>query len=106
VARRQRPATHRFVGGTKRLIPRFSLDQARETTMIEVHQTQFGYRGAYRLDEVNHCPGCGQTQWLVGRLVAECPFCHTAMPIVAGSMIGPGLFDTRGGHTAVIPLAA
>lgn len=29
------------------------------------------------------CPGCGRTNWLVGRLMAECGFerCRTAIPI-------------------------
>jgi hypothetical protein len=74
--------------------------------MIEVRQPPFGYRAVYRLDEVNHCPGCGQSQWLVGRLIAECAFCHAAVPITAGGMIGPGLFDARPRQPATVPLAA
>jgi hypothetical protein len=31
--------------------------------------------------EVNHCPGCGRSQWLIGRLSAECAFCSTAVPL-------------------------
>lgn len=27
------------------------------------------------------CPGCGSTQWHVGRSTAECPRCATAMVI-------------------------
>jgi hypothetical protein len=96
----------RFIYGTKRFVAVFSPDQSRETVMIEVRQAQFGYRAVYRLDEVNHCPGCGQSQWLVGRLVAECPFCHAALPITAGSRIGPGLFESRGRRPATVPLAA
>lgn len=33
----------------------------------------------YHFGETNHCPGCGRTQWLVGRVTAECAFCHTAL---------------------------
>jgi hypothetical protein len=40
-----------------------------------------GYRPVYRLSQVNHCPGCGRSHWLVGRLLAECGFCATALPI-------------------------
>lgn len=40
-----------------------------------------GYHAVYREDEVNHCPGCGRTHWLVGRLSAECAFCSTALPL-------------------------
>ena len=38
-----------------------------------------GYNILYRPNEVNHCPGCGKTHWLVGRQSAECAFCHTAI---------------------------
>jgi hypothetical protein len=31
--------------------------------------------------ETNHCPGCGRSQWLVGRITAECAFCHSALPL-------------------------
>jgi hypothetical protein len=43
-----------------------------------------GYHAVYRLNVVNHCPGCGRTHWLVGRTLAECGFCATALPL-AGS---------------------
>jgi hypothetical protein len=43
-----------------------------------------GYHAVYRLNEVNRCPGCGRTHWLLGRTLAECGFCETALPI-AGS---------------------
>jgi ribosomal protein S27E len=44
-----------------------------------------GYRVVYRSDRVNHCPGCGRSQWHVGRSTAECAFCGTAIPLAAGS---------------------
>ena len=40
-----------------------------------------GYSVVYREDETNHCPGCGRTHWYVGRLMAECAFCATALPL-------------------------
>jgi hypothetical protein len=40
-----------------------------------------GYHAAYREGEVNHCPGCGRSHWIVGRLSAECAFCSTALPL-------------------------
>ena len=40
-----------------------------------------GYHAVYRENEVNHCPGCGRTHWYVGRLLAECGFCATALPL-------------------------
>ena len=51
-----------------------------------------GYHIVYRPDEVNHCPGCGGSQWLVGRLLAECAFCSTALPLLESGMSGTGLF--------------
>jgi hypothetical protein len=43
-----------------------------------------GYAVAYRDAEVNHCPGCGRSHWYVGRLLAECGFCGTAIPLQSG----------------------
>jgi hypothetical protein len=40
-----------------------------------------GYHAVYRENEVNHCPGCGRTHWFVGRTLAECGFCATALPL-------------------------
>ena len=40
-----------------------------------------GYHAVYRDNEINHCPGCGRTHWYVGRTLAECGFCATALPL-------------------------
>ena len=40
-----------------------------------------GYQAVYHVNEVNHCPGCGRSHWLVGRTLAECAFCATALPL-------------------------
>src|SRR6476646_4687326 len=45
-----------------------------------------GYHAVYREQEVNHCPGCGRTQWIIGRVSAECAFCATALPLAEASM--------------------
>lgn len=50
-----------------------------------------GYQIGYRLNEVNHCPGCGQSQWQIGRITAECAFCATTVPILAGGATGHGI---------------
>jgi len=47
-----------------------------------------GYHVVYRDHEVNHCPGCGRSHWLIGRLMAECAFCATALPLESGLMMG------------------
>lgn len=57
-----------------------------------------GYYAAYRPHEVNRCPGCGRTHWLIGRSLAECAFCATALPLLDGGMNGVGLF--RRGYRA------
>jgi hypothetical protein len=48
-----------------------------------------GYHAVYHHGEVNHCPGCGRTHWLIGRLSAECAFCSTALPLQEASNRGP-----------------
>lgn len=42
----------------------------------------------YHFGETNHCPGCGRTQWHVGRTLAECAFCSTALPL-SETVVGP-----------------
>lgn len=65
-----------------------------------------GYRITYRMDEVNHCPGCGRTHWLIGRATAECAFCGTAVPLEGGHLGGAGTFVARGKTDRYAPLAA
>src|SRR3546814_12346328 len=33
-----------------------------------------GYHAVYREGEINHCPGCGRSHWIIGRFSAECGF--------------------------------
>lgn len=40
-----------------------------------------GHHIVYRANTSNHCPGCGRSQWYVGRVSAECGFCATAIPL-------------------------
>jgi hypothetical protein len=47
-----------------------------------------GYHAPYRDGEVNYCPGCGKTHWIIGRLSAECAFCSTALPLVEATNHG------------------
>ena len=63
-------------------------------TSIDSRRGQFdnssrGYHAVYRENEVNHCPGCGRTHWLVGRMLAECAFCSTALPLQEAVRQGP-----------------
>jgi hypothetical protein len=48
-----------------------------------------GYHAVYHDGEVNHCPGCGRTHWIIGRMSAECAFCSTALPLKEAFMQGP-----------------
>ena len=48
-----------------------------------------GYHAVYREQEVNHCPGCGRTHWIIGRVSAECAFCSTALPLAESSFHSP-----------------
>ncbi len=36
---------------------------------------------AYRPEAPEPCPDCGFSNWLVGRITAECACCGTALPI-------------------------
>src|SRR5690242_21154698 len=40
-----------------------------------------GHHIVYRANESNNCPGCGRSQWYIGRVSAECGFCGTAVPL-------------------------
>lgn len=50
-----------------------------------------GHHIVYRTNESNHCPGCGRSQWIIGRISAECGFCGTAVPLAEAK------FDDHGG---------
>ena len=63
-----------------------------------------GYSVVYRENQVNHCPGCGRTHWLIGRVSAECGFCATALPLVEATTRGAGSHARCFSHQA--PLAA
>jgi len=55
------------------------------------------YAVHYHPGMINHCPGCAGTQWLVGRVMAQCARCDTALPLsrVAETPMRP-LFVSRG----------
>ena len=51
---------------------------------------QRGYHIVYRDHETNHCPGCGRTHWYIGRIMAECAFCGTALPLESAPLVAGG----------------
>lgn len=63
----------------------FSIDPARR-----------GYHVVYHEGEVNRCPGCGRSNWHIGRLSAECAFCGTALALTETLGVGAGIFRSRG----------
>ena len=54
-----------------------------------------GHHIVYRANSANPCPGCGRSQWYVGRSIAECGFCATAIPLA----------QTSGGSARAVPRA-
>jgi hypothetical protein len=71
---------------------------SKESTMLsslesrrggEFNPNARGYHAVYHDGEINHCPGCGRTHWLIGRLSAECAFCSTALPLKEAANRGP-----------------
>jgi hypothetical protein len=62
---------------------------SREHTRIPFNPSARGYHAVYRDGEVNHCPGCGRTHWIIGRVSAECAFCSTALPLKEAGTHGP-----------------
>lgn len=60
-----------------------------ESRRLPFNPSARGYHAVYHDGEVNHCPGCGRTHWLIGRLSAECAFCSTALPLREAYNQGP-----------------
>jgi ribosomal protein S27E len=50
------------------------------TGRMPANPAQRGYFVRYRGAETR-CPGCSRSQWLVGRIMAECAFCGTALDL-------------------------
>ena len=54
------------------------------------HASERGYHIVYREHQTNHCPGCGHSHWHIGRVMAECAFCETALPLESTSLVAGG----------------
>ena len=73
---------------------------------IESRRTKFnpsarGYHAVYHDGEINHCPGCGRTHWLIGRVSAECAFCSTALPLRREVFDGAGRIQQASTFTSI-----
>jgi hypothetical protein len=64
-----------------------------------------GYHAVYRENQVNHCPGCGRTHWMIGRMLAECSFCATALPLSDSYARGPAPAVVQHGRKATYATA-
>lgn len=57
-----------------------------ETTIRRMADTNSrGLGPTYHTQQSNYCPGCGRSNWYIGRQYAECAFCSTALPLDAES---------------------
>jgi hypothetical protein len=59
-----------------------------------------GHHIVYRANVANHCPGCGRSQWYIGRVSAECGFCGTAVPLAETSVVEAAPPSRRPRHLA------
>lgn len=69
-----------------------------------INANERGYHIVYREHQNNHCPGCGHSQWFVGRMVAECAFCHTALPLEAAPLMAGGHIVRTVRRSPVLPM--
>ena len=53
----------------------------RATSSFAASLARRGHHIVYRTNADNHCPGCGRSQWYIGRISAECGFCGAAVPL-------------------------
>jgi hypothetical protein len=58
----------------------------RATPSFAASLAQRGHHIVYRANAHNHCPGCGRSQWFIGRMSAECGFCGTAVPLAEAKL--------------------
>lgn len=69
-----------------------TIEGGKDLTALPHNPALRGFLPLYHPGEVNRCPGCGRTHWYVGRLLAECGFCGTAVALVDTGLTGAGLF--------------
>ena len=59
-----------------------------EDTTFQLDLSARGYQVLFWRGAVNRCPGCGHSQWYIGRVTAECGICGTALPINEATQAG------------------
>lgn len=55
----------------------------------------------YHPGEGQRCSGCGRSQWLIGRTLAECCFCGTALPLADSHQTGARVLAFDGDKAAL-----
>jgi hypothetical protein len=63
-----------------------------------------GHHIVYRANTSNQCPGCGRSQWYVGRISAECGYCATAVPLAEARLDRPSPAVYRREDSALTPV--
>lgn len=63
-----------------------------------------GHHVVYRANQTNRCPGCGRAQWYIGRMTAECGFCHTGVPLAEAKWSGAGQAVNDAARPPVVPM--
>ena len=70
---------------------------------VETFEDSLARRGhhiVYRSNTLNYCPGCGRSQWHVGRISAECGYCATAVPLAEARLDRPSPATAGSGSLA------
>jgi hypothetical protein len=65
-----------------------------------------GHHIVYRANTSNQCPGCGRSQWYVGRISAECGYCATAVPLAEARLDRPSPAVYSSGPGKEVPARA
>jgi hypothetical protein len=52
-----------------------------------INPSMRGFSVVYHPQATNFCPGCQRSNWIVGRQVAECAFCATALPLADSAIV-------------------
>src|SRR3954467_9258568 len=84
-----KPNDSPLVGRVKMVSKESTMLSAIESRREAFNPSTRGYHAVYHDGEVNHCPGCGRTHWLIGGWSPGCPFGGTALPLKEASNRGP-----------------
>ena len=66
---------------TAAIVPLFAPAASRAREDLLTLHLRRGWHVTYREGEPRPCPGCGKSNFYVGRFSAECAFCGAAVPL-------------------------